>query len=115
MTSKNFELKNPESGDEVRCRCVAAPSGPTCSISPSSTAIRAFSPSIPRFAATATCESKITYIDGDAGVLLYRGYPVEQLAEKEQFHGSGLPADLRRTAERQAAARVLTAASAATP
>jgi len=29
---------------------------------------------------TASCSSKITYIDGDAGVLLYRGYPIEQLA-----------------------------------
>jgi citrate synthase len=36
----------------------------------------------PGFMATASTESKITYIDGDAGVLLYRGYPVEQLAER---------------------------------
>jgi citrate synthase len=35
--------------------------------------------------ATASTESKITYIDGDAGVLVYRGYPVEQLAEKSSF------------------------------
>ncbi len=35
--------------------------------------------------ATAACESKITYIDGDPGVLLYRGYPIEQLAEKSNF------------------------------
>ena len=34
---------------------------------------------------TAATESHITYIDGDAGVLLYRGYPVEQLAEKSTF------------------------------
>jgi citrate synthase len=39
----------------------------------------------PGFMATAACESKITYIDGDAGVLLYRGYPVEDLAEKSSF------------------------------
>jgi citrate synthase len=39
----------------------------------------------PGFMATASTESKITYIDGDAGVLLYRGYPVEQLAEKSSF------------------------------
>jgi citrate synthase len=36
----------------------------------------------PGFTSTANCSSKITYIDGDAGVLLYRGYPIEQLAEK---------------------------------
>ena len=39
----------------------------------------------PGFMATASTESKITYIDGDAGVLLYRGYPVDQLAEKSSF------------------------------
>lgn len=39
----------------------------------------------PGYGATASCESKITYIDGDAGVLLYRGYPIEQLAEHSTF------------------------------
>jgi citrate synthase len=39
----------------------------------------------PGFMATASTESKITFIDGDLGVLLYRGYPVEQLAEKSSF------------------------------
>ncbi|NUT31896.1 MAG: citrate synthase [Hamadaea sp.] len=39
----------------------------------------------PGFVNTATCSSKITYIDGDAGVLRYRGYPIEQLAEKSSF------------------------------
>ena len=39
----------------------------------------------PSYGATASCESSITYIDGDAGILLYRGYPIEQLAEKSTF------------------------------
>jgi citrate synthase len=39
----------------------------------------------PGYGATASCESKITYIDGDAGVLMYRGYPIEQLAEHSNF------------------------------
>jgi citrate synthase len=39
----------------------------------------------PGFTSTASCTSKITYIDGDEGVLLYRGYPIEQLAEKCDF------------------------------
>ena len=39
----------------------------------------------PGFMATASTESKITYIDGDAGLLLYRGYPVEQLAAQSSF------------------------------
>ena len=39
----------------------------------------------PGFSSTASCESKITYIDGDEGVLLHRGYPIDQLAEKGDF------------------------------
>ena len=39
----------------------------------------------PGFMATSSCESKITYIDGDKGILLHRGYPIEQLAEKSDF------------------------------
>jgi citrate synthase len=39
----------------------------------------------PGYVNTATCSSKITYIDGDAGILRYRGYPIEQLAEKSSF------------------------------
>ncbi len=37
------------------------------------------------FAATAACQSDITFIDGDKGVLMYRGYPIEQLAEHSNF------------------------------
>ena len=39
----------------------------------------------PGFVATASTESKITYIDGDEGVLLYRGYPIEQIAKNSNF------------------------------
>ncbi|HEX8081689.1 MAG TPA: citrate synthase [Jatrophihabitans sp.] len=39
----------------------------------------------PGFANTASCASKITYIDGDAGILRYRGYPIDELAEKSTF------------------------------
>jgi citrate synthase len=39
----------------------------------------------PAFMNTAACKSRITYIDGDNGVLLYRGYPIEQLAEQSDF------------------------------
>ena len=39
----------------------------------------------PGFTSTASCESKITYIDGDQGVLLHRGYPIDQLAEHGDF------------------------------
>ncbi len=39
----------------------------------------------PGYGVTASCDSKITYIDGDQGILLYRGYPIEQLAEHSNF------------------------------
>src|SRR3954467_13820344 len=39
----------------------------------------------PGYGGTASCDSKITYIDGDEGILLYRGYPIEQLAENSSF------------------------------
>jgi citrate synthase len=39
----------------------------------------------PGFTSTASCESKITFIDGDKGILLYRGYPIDQLAEYGSF------------------------------
>jgi citrate synthase len=39
----------------------------------------------PGFTSTASCESKITYIDGDEGVLLHRGYPIQELSEQSSF------------------------------
>src|SRR6185437_3681989 len=39
----------------------------------------------PGFTSTASCRSEITYIDGDAGILLHRGYPIDQLAEQSTF------------------------------
>ena len=39
----------------------------------------------PAFTNTASCKSRITYIDGDRGILNYRGYPIEQLAEHSTY------------------------------
>src|SRR4028119_700622 len=39
----------------------------------------------PGFTSTASCQSRITYIDGDEGILLHRGYPIDQLAEHSTF------------------------------
>ena len=39
----------------------------------------------PGFTSTASCESDITFIDGDKGILLYRGYPIDQLPEHYNF------------------------------
>ena len=39
----------------------------------------------PGFTATGSCQSQVTYIDGDNGILQYRGYPIEQLAENSNY------------------------------
>ena len=56
----------------------------------------------PGFTSTASCESKITFIDGDEGVLLYRGYPIQQTRRARRFSGDLLPSALWRTADRRA-------------
>lgn len=54
-----------------------------------SSALRTLDPNLrmydPAFLSTAACASSITYVDGDAGIMRYRGYPIEQLAEKSTF------------------------------
>ena len=47
----------------------------------------------PGFTSTASCESGLTYIDGEEGVLLHRGYPIGQLAERFQANATGLGKD----------------------
>ena len=54
----------------------------------------------PAFMNTASCRSSITYIDGDQGILRYRGYPIEVLAEQLHLPGSGLPSPVWRIADR---------------
>ncbi len=55
----------------------------------SSAALRELDPALycydPAYLSTASCKSAITYLDGDAGILRYRGYPIEQLAEKSTY------------------------------
>ena len=55
----------------------------------------------PAFMNTASCRSRITKIDGDRGVLLYRGYPIEQLAEHSDFLENGLPDSVGRAPHRR--------------
>ena len=52
----------------------------------------------PAFQNTASCRSAITFIDGDKGILRYRGYPIEELAEPRVLPGRGLAAAARRAA-----------------
>jgi citrate synthase len=83
--STKYELKNLSTGKATELESSAGTIGPdVIGIAPllKEQGVFTFDPG---FMATASTESKITYIDGDAGTLLYRGYPVEQLAEKSSF------------------------------
>jgi citrate synthase len=83
--STKYELKNLATGKAAQLEALSGTIGPDgLNISNLTKDLGVFTFD-PGFMATASTESKITYIDGDAGVLLYRGYPVEQLAEKSSF------------------------------
>src|ERR1700677_4533077 len=85
MTGRHFDLLNPANGVKTELQVRSGTIGPDVLDLGPLTQDQGVFTFDPAFLATASCESKITYIDGDAGVLLYRGYPVEQLAEKGNF------------------------------
>jgi citrate synthase len=81
----SYELKDHRTGKSASLKAISGTLGPdVLDISHLTKDLGVFTFD-PGFMATASTESKITYIDGDAGVLLYRGYPVEQLAERTSF------------------------------
>ncbi len=83
--STKYELKNLATGKSTQLDVLSGTIGPdVLNISTLTKDLGLFTFD-PGFMATASTESKITFIDGDAGVLLYRGYPVDQLAEKSSF------------------------------
>src|SRR5450755_702081 len=83
--STKYELKNLATGKLTQLDSTSGTIGPdVINIANLTKDLNVFTFD-PGFMATASTESKITYIDGDAGVLLYRGYPVEQLAEQSNF------------------------------
>jgi citrate synthase len=85
MSGKKFELIDPENGRKSELPALSGTMGQdvvNIASLPRDQGVFTFDPG---FMATASCESRITFIDGDAGVLLYRGYPVEQLAEHSSF------------------------------
>ena len=80
-----YELKNPVTSRAADLNIMSGTFGPdVLDISHLSKDLGVFTYD-PGFMSTASTESKITYIDGNAGVLLYRGYPVEQLAEHSSY------------------------------
>ncbi len=85
MSEKHYTLTGPESDENLKLRVRTPTLGPeVLDIAElyRSHGVFTFDPG---FAATASCESSVTYIDGEQGVLLYRGYPIEQLAESSTF------------------------------
>ncbi|MGH8251018.1 MAG: citrate synthase [Steroidobacteraceae bacterium] len=85
MTSKKFQLTDVATGRSSELEALPGTVGPACldiSTLPRDHGLFTYDPG---FMATASTASAITYIDGDAGVLLYRGYPIEQLAKQSSF------------------------------
>ena len=85
MADKKFELKDLSSGKTSQLPVRSGTIGPDIIDVAGVTKDHGVFTFDPGFGVTASTESKITYIDGDAGVLLHRGYPIEQLAEKSSF------------------------------
>jgi citrate synthase len=85
MSEKKYILTDPETGKSIQLKAHPGTIGPdVIDIRALYTEHGLFTYD-PGFGSTAACQSKITYIDGDQGILMYRGYPVEQLAEKSSF------------------------------
>jgi len=85
MTAKKFELTNLATGTKSAIDLKSGTLGPDVLSIGSIAKDHGIFTFDPGFMSTAACESKITYIDGDNGVLLHRGYPIEQLAQKSNF------------------------------
>ena len=84
-SSKKYELTNLDTGKKSVLDARSGTLGPDCVNVAGVTRDHGIFTFDPGFMATASCESKITYIDDDNGVLLYRGYPIEQIATKSSF------------------------------
>ncbi len=85
MTDKHYTLTDPDSGAEVKLRRYDPTLGPSVLDVTSLYGDQGVFTYDPGFGATASCTSQVTYVDGKAGVLLYRGYAIEQLAESSDY------------------------------
>ena len=85
MTNENFTLTNPDGSQTLELPVRKGTVGPdVLDVAGLYKNMGVFTYD-PGFVATGSCDSEITFIDGDKGVLLYRGYPVEQLAKHSNF------------------------------
>ena len=84
MSDRKARLSIDGSDEVIEFNVHSATSGPDV-IDVSSLTSKGFFTFDPGFTSTASCESKITYIDGNKGILLHRGYPIEQLANQSDY------------------------------
>ncbi len=85
MSERTVTLNDPQSGKSIDLPVISGSEGePTIDIKSLPSELGYFTYD-PGFTATASCTSQITFIDGGEGILRYRGYPIEQLAEHSNF------------------------------
>jgi citrate synthase len=85
MTTETVTITDNSTGKSIECPILRATHGHDvidCRSLSKALGMFTFDPA---FMTTASCESNITFIDGEKGILLYRGYPIEQLAEKSTY------------------------------
>ena len=85
MSDKHFKLVNPTTGQASELPLLEGSIGPAALDIAGLYKQHDVFTYDPGFGATASCQSEITYIDGEQGILLYRGYPIEQLARNSNF------------------------------
>jgi citrate synthase len=85
MSEKKYLLRSSDSDEQIELPVRSGTMGPAVVDIRTLYARSGVFTYDPGFASTGSCESEITFIDGGQGVLLYRGYPVDQLAERSTF------------------------------
>lgn len=85
MTDRTVVITNPMDGSSAELPIAESTMGPSGIDIRTLNKKTGFFTYDPGFMSTASCRSAITYIDGDSGILLYRGYPIEQLAEHSSY------------------------------
>ncbi len=85
MTEKTVTVTDNETGKSVELPVRSGTHGPDLVDIRSLSSELGYFTYDPGYSSTGSCQSDITFIDGDQGILLYRGYPIEQLAEQSSF------------------------------
>ena len=99
MPDRKLKLTDPDSGKSLDLPVISGSQGdPTLDISSLYSELGYFTFD-PSYGTTASCKSDITFIDGEAGILRYRGYPIEQLAENSSFLEVAYRSAVRRSAD----------------